>query len=101
MLPQKRPEDRMRFFREFVIANLRTRNGVKYVDGKPTDKFVEPTDQDISESLTLWKSREWESIQADHFIESFFAPWFHRYTRQLRKKRAESAAAGRWCKKNS
>src|SRR4051812_25949863 len=92
LMPQKRPEDRMRFFRAFVVANLSSKRTVEYVDGKPVDVFVKPTDQDLSDALTEWKSKTWDERHAEHFGSSFFVPWFFRHTKKLREARAKTAA---------
>jgi hypothetical protein len=88
MLPKKRPEDRMKIFREWRRLNLRA-------------KFKrEPTDQEVEEEIKLIRERKFDpSNYVFGFGDSLmdYVPEFHK---QNRIKRAQIAAAKRWSKKS-
>jgi hypothetical protein len=84
VLRDKRPEDRMKIFREWRRVSLRT-------------KFKrEPTDSEIESEIKLF--REHDALTYPFgFADSLsdFVPDFHK---QNRIKRSQKAAAGRWSK---
>jgi hypothetical protein len=99
LMPRKRPEDRMRFFRAFVVANIKTDVWVcsgMWKQGKEFEDTPEPSDQRISIALNDWKSRTYEEKRAEQLLYDFFGSWFAKHTRGLRHRRALAAAAGRW-----
>ena len=87
ILPKKRPEDRMKIFREWRRVNLRA-------------KFKrEPTDQELEEEIKLIREQKFGPGNytfgyADSLSD--FVPEFHK---QNRIKRAQNAATERWSKK--
>src|SRR5579859_2924206 len=86
VLPRKRPEDRMKIFREYAKMNLWTRTG------------REPSAEEASSDFEEWCKKEFYSgfdWLADNLKE--FVP---RYSAENRKKRAKIAASRRWSKKN-
>jgi hypothetical protein len=86
MLPEKRPEDRMKIFREWRRLNLRT-----------TLKR-EPSDQEIADEIEIIRG-----LDAFNYPFGFgdslrdFVPEFHK---QNRINRAQAAANKRWSKKS-
>jgi len=88
ILPKKRPEDRMKIFREWRRLNLRA-------------KFNrEPTDQEIEEEIKMFRERKFDpSNYVFGFWDSLtdFVPVYHK---ENRRKRAQFAADKRWSKEN-
>jgi hypothetical protein len=88
VLRQKRPEDRMKIFREwrreYLKANLKR----------------EPTDQEVEDEIKLFRDPSFDGANCPFgFWDSLadFVPNFHR---DNRRKRAQIAAAARWSKKS-
>jgi hypothetical protein len=83
----KRPEDRMKCFREWRRVYLST-------------KFKrEPTDQEVEDEIKLFRDPSFDGANCRFgFWDSLadFVPDFHR---DNRRKRAQIAAAARWSKK--
>jgi hypothetical protein len=88
LLPKKRPEDRMKIFREWRRVNLRA-------------KFKrEPTDQEVEEEIKSIRERKFgPSNYVFGFGDSLmdFVPVFHK---ENRRKKAQTAANKRWSKKS-
>jgi hypothetical protein len=88
MLPEKRPEDRMKIFREWRRLNLRA-----------TLKH-EPTDQEVEEEIKLVRERKFGPA---NYVFGYgdslrdFVPIFHK---ENRRKKAQSAAVISWSKEN-
>ena len=88
MLPKKRPELRMKIFREWRRVNLRATFN------------REPTDQEIKKEIKVFRERKFNDPNfIFHFAESFkdFVPDFHK---DNRVKKAQKAAKQRWSKKS-
>jgi hypothetical protein len=88
ILRKKRPEDRMKIFREWCRFILRVRFN------------REPTDPEIQEEFKLIRERKFEDPNytwslGDSLKE--FVPVFHK---ENSRKKAQSAAAIRWSKQN-
>jgi len=100
LMPQKRPEDRMRFFREYTVSNIITEKWFQagMQDNGSLAKIPRPTDDEISQILNRLKARTFEERDAELILTEVFTPWFIQHTRGIRKKRAKAAAAGRWKK---
>ena len=88
VLPKKRPEDRMKIFREW------RRNNLTAVLKRP------PTDQELVGEIALIRETKFEQGNRIHewaYCLKDFLPVFHK---ENRRKKAQTAATKRWSKKS-
>jgi len=86
-MPQKRPEDRMKIYREFVRANFQYQRGIP------------PTDDEVATCLDDTKAGLFKSMDYVKTMGEFLLRWLPHYEASNRKKRAQAGAAKRWGKK--
>jgi len=87
VLRGKRPEDRMKIFREYQRYGLRAK------------LRREPTDNEVEEELKKWQSAEIHDLSLG-FIDNLKFDFLPKYRKENRSKRAQTAANSRWAKKN-
>ena len=87
MLPQKRPEDRMKIYREFIRASLWTEKGRA------------PTDEEVASVINLVTEEKFQSLNHVQHIAEFLERFVPSYESSNRRKRARAGAAKRWPKK--
>lgn len=85
LLPNKRPEDRMKIYREFVRGSLYGNKGVPPTDDEVTEAINEVASEGIKTKEHVERLADW--------IHNVFLPW---YTAKNLKKRAKAGAEARW-----
>jgi len=89
LLPKKRPEDRMRIFREWARVNLATK------------LWKQPTEEEFDAEWNLWCSKPFDRSEQLDSISGFLKNFIPQFAAVNRKKRAKTAADKRWAKKNT
>jgi hypothetical protein len=87
-LPTKRPEDRMRIFREWSRSNLMVKRGVV------------PTDEEAQAEFDLWCQKRFDNLYQINDLAAFLNSFTPHFSAVNRKKRAQVAAAKSWSMKN-
>jgi len=87
LLPKKRPEDRMKIYREFVRGSLLLSKGIK------------PTDDEVAASINAIAEKKFQSIDQVNMLGAFLLRFAADYEAYNRKKRARAGALKRWGKK--
>lgn len=87
ILPKKRPEDRMKIYREFVRGSLLGERGRM------------PTDDEVVACIEVIRKDGFQSMNHVELVAEFMLNWLPRYEAHNRRKRAKAGAAGRWPKK--
>jgi hypothetical protein len=88
ILTKKRPEDRMKIFREWARVNLAVKLGRK------------PSEEEFDADLDLWCKKQFNSAVEVLFLSDFIKDFVPRFSAQNRIDRAKKAAAKRWTKKS-
>lgn len=88
ILPKKRPEDRMKIFREWSRANLVSKTGRL------------PTDKEAQAEFEGWCKHQWKDIYAVHDMADFLKAFVPHFLALNRKERAKTAAKESWSKEN-
>ncbi len=95
-LPKKRPEDRMKIYRESIRVSMR-HGKCFHPSGNvlPIEKIPETTDEEIAAVISHHKATGFDEIQYQYCLEALrnFAEWSGK---ENRKKRAKSGADGKW-----
>jgi hypothetical protein len=86
ILRGKRPEDRMKIFREFIRYDLRRKIR------------QEPTDSEVEDQLRRWQNAEIHGFDLP-FIDNLRFDFLPIYHKENRSKRGRTAAIKRWDKK--
>jgi hypothetical protein len=87
-LPRKRPEDRMKIFREWARSNLRVK------------LWREPSDDEFHADFELWCRKPFTNLMHIDMAASQLKAFAPLFSAQNRKKRAQVAAAKTWSKEN-
>lgn len=87
-MPKKRPEDRMKIFREWARSNLTTK------------LWREPTDEEFKIEFNLWCKKPFTEMFHIQDVAGFLREFVPRFAAANRKKRAKTAAIAKWKKKN-
>jgi|ERR1035437_2594185 hypothetical protein len=87
-LPKKRPEDRMKIFREWARSNLSVKLGRL------------PSDEESQADFELWCKKQFNSMFFLNDIAAFLRAFVPHFSAANRKRRAHLAATKRWSKKN-
>jgi len=100
VMPKKRPEDRMKAFREYIRASMRLNRCYQPSEsGLPYESVAIPTDNEVAENIQKLRERQFSEQQfAD--TAQFVLRFIPHYEREIRSKRAKSGAAGKWKIKN-
>lgn len=83
-LPQKRPEERFKIFKEWARANLATEKGRM------------PTEAELDDALNAWKKRQYPFGNNLKTISDHVFNFSRYYGETRRKERAQKAAKSRW-----
>jgi len=86
VLPRKRPEDRMKIFREFAKVNLWARLG------------RQPSEEEFHREFEEWCKKQFYS--GIDWLSDSLKEFVPKYSAENRKKRAQIAAAKRWSEKS-
>ena len=87
-LNKKRPEDRMKIFREWRRGQLLGKLGRK------------PTEQELFDDIKIWQEKEFNGGNFDYVLMDnlrYFAPFYYR---EARSEKARRNANKRWLKKS-
>lgn len=87
-LPRKRPEDRMKIFREWARGNLWMRLG------------RQPSEEEFDIEFDGWCKKQFSNLMFVDMLASNLKEFVPRFTAENRKRRAQNAAAKRWSKKS-
>lgn len=99
LMPEKRPEDRMRIIRVWLSASLREERHLKrYGIMQPLTVTPKPTIDDVEAAIKDWRAKPFETAHAA-MIAGFFGRWLEAYKGMNYRVRARKAAEARWKKK--
>lgn len=92
-MPKKRPEDRLKFYREWLRDSLRFSNYMEKLrySGKPYDESPIPTDEEVAKTIAMDRERGFDQFWFGNAFTGI-QKWLSEYEQRNRIKRAQAGA---------